>query len=129
MNDGATLGTAQAAALALQHAMEADARVVVLGEDVGRGGIFGQYRGLQQKYGAARVIDTPISEATIMGAAVGMALAGLKPVVEMRVMQGWQALAVVVRRQMTHRDIAGLTFVNCRYASGIFDSWRIARMC
>ena len=61
------------------------ARVVALGEDVGRGGIFGQYRGLQQRFGAARVIDTPISEATIMGAAVGMALAGLKPVVEMRV--------------------------------------------
>jgi len=61
------------------------ARVVALGEDVGRGGIFGQYRGLQQRFGAARVIDTLISEATIMGAAVGMALAGLKPVVEMRV--------------------------------------------
>lgn len=76
---------AEAAALALSHAMEADARVVVLGEDVGRGGIFGQYKGLQQRFGATRVIDTPISEAAIMGAGVGMALAGLKPVVEMRV--------------------------------------------
>lgn len=65
--------------------MRDDARVVVLGEDVGRGGIFGQYRGLQERFGAGRVIDTPISEATIMGAAVGMALAGLVPVVEMRV--------------------------------------------
>ena len=74
-----------AACLALERAMAADAGVVALGEDVGRGGIFGQYRGLQQKFGAARVIDTPISESTIMGAAVGMALAGLKPVVEMRV--------------------------------------------
>jgi len=76
---------AQAACAALERAMSADARVVALGEDVGRGGIFGQYRGLQQKFGAARVIDTPISESTIMGAAVGMALTGLKPVVEMRV--------------------------------------------
>jgi len=76
---------AQAACAALDRAMAADSRVVALGEDVGRGGIFGQYRGLQQKFGAARVIDTPISEATIMGASVGMALAGLKPVVEMRV--------------------------------------------
>lgn len=76
---------AQAAALALQHEMEADARVVVLGEDVGRGGIFGQYRGLQERFGARRVIDTPISEAAILGAGVGMALAGLRPVVEMRV--------------------------------------------
>ena len=79
------LNYAQAACSALERAMAADARVVALGEDLGRGGIFGQYRGLQQKFGAARVIDTPISESTIMGAAVGMALTGLKPVVEMRV--------------------------------------------
>jgi pyruvate/2-oxoglutarate/acetoin dehydrogenase E1 component len=76
---------AQAAAHALACAMRADARVVVLGEDLGRGGIFGQYAGLQAEFGAERVIDTPISEATIVGAAVGMALTGLKPVVELRV--------------------------------------------
>ena len=81
----ARMNYAQAACAALEDAMRRDERVVVVGEDVGRGGIFGQYRGLQQAFGAARVIDTPISEATIMGAAVGMALAGLKPVVEMRV--------------------------------------------
>ena len=80
-----TLTYAQAAALALQQAMHADASVVALGEDLGRGGVFGQYRGLQQEFGAERIIDTPISEAGIMGAAVGMALAGLRPVVEMRV--------------------------------------------
>ena len=76
---------ADAARLAVQASMKHDPRVVVLGEDVGRGGVFQQYKGLQQEFGAARVIDTPISEATIMGAAVGMALAGLTPVVEMRV--------------------------------------------
>ena len=76
---------AQAAALALQHEMTADANVIVIGEDVGRGGIFGQYQGLQSSFGAERVIDTPISEAAIMGAGVGMALAGLRPVIEMRV--------------------------------------------
>jgi pyruvate dehydrogenase E1 component beta subunit len=76
---------AAAACEALRAAMHADTRVVVLGEDVGRGGIFQQYKGLQQEFGAVRVLDTPISESTIMGAAVGMALAGLKPVVEMRV--------------------------------------------
>ncbi len=80
-----TLTYAQAAARALERAMQADPRIVVLGEDVGRGGIFGQYQGLAARFGAARVIDTPISEATIMGAGVGMALAGLAPVVEMRV--------------------------------------------
>ncbi len=76
---------AAAACEALRAAMHADTRVVVLGEDLGRGGIFQQYKGLQQEFGAVRVLDTPISESTIMGAAVGMALAGLKPVVEMRV--------------------------------------------
>ena len=76
---------AQAAALALQHEMTADANVIVIGEDVGRGGIFGQYQGLQSRFGVERVIDTPISEAAIMGAGVGMALAGLRPVIEMRV--------------------------------------------
>jgi len=76
---------AQAACAAVRDAMQADANVVVLGEDLGRGGIFQQYRGLQQEFGARRVIDTPISEATILGAGVGMALAGLRPVVEMRV--------------------------------------------
>ena len=81
----ALMNYAQAACQALAEAMRADARVIALGEDVGHGGIFGQYRGLQQEFGAVRVIDTPISEATIMGAAVGMALTGLRPVVEMRV--------------------------------------------
>jgi acetoin:2,6-dichlorophenolindophenol oxidoreductase subunit beta len=76
---------AAAAAAALSEEMRADARVVTLGEDLGRGGIFGQYRGLLDEFGAQRVIDTPISEATIVGAAVGMALTGLRPVVEMRV--------------------------------------------
>jgi len=85
---------ALAAGEALAAAMRADPRVVAVGEDLGRGGVFGQYRSragdgtlrpLQQEFGNSRVIDTPISEANIMGAAVGMALAGLKPVVEMRV--------------------------------------------
>lgn len=76
---------AEAACLALTEAMRADPNVVALGEDLGRGGIFGQYRGLQEAFGPERIIDTPISEANIMGAAVGMALAGLRPVVDMRV--------------------------------------------
>ncbi len=81
----ALMNFAQAACAALRDAMHADPRVVALGEDLGRGGVFGQYMGLQQLFGAGRVIDTPISESTIMGAAVGMALVGMRPVVEMRV--------------------------------------------
>jgi pyruvate dehydrogenase E1 component beta subunit len=75
----------EAAVQALALEMQSDPRVVVVGEDVGRGGIFGQYKGLQAQFGPQRVIDTPISEAAIMGGGVGMALAGLRPVVEMRV--------------------------------------------
>ena len=85
MNAPVTMTYAQAGAAALAQAMRDDPCVVALGEDVGRGGIFGQYAGLQAEFGAERVIDTPISESTIVGAAVGMALTGLKPVVEMRV--------------------------------------------
>ena len=81
----AVISYAKAAAMALAAEMKADARVVTLGEDLGRGGIFGQYAGLFETFGSERVIDTPISEATIVGAAVGMALTGLKPVVELRV--------------------------------------------
>jgi pyruvate dehydrogenase E1 component beta subunit len=81
---------AQAAALALTQAMDANPNVVALGEDLGRGGVFGQYRDAQgaplvQRFGPQRIVDTPISESTIVGAAVGMALAGCTPVVELRV--------------------------------------------
>ncbi len=81
---------AQAAALALSQAMEQNPHLVALGEDLGRGGVFGQYRDaegqpLVQRFGPQRIIDTPISESTIVGAAVGMALAGCTPVVELRV--------------------------------------------
>jgi acetoin:2,6-dichlorophenolindophenol oxidoreductase subunit beta len=81
----ALMSYVEASRSAVRKAMSENSNVVVVGEDVGRGGIFQQYKGLQQEFGVARVIDTPISEATILGAGVGMALAGLKPVVEMRV--------------------------------------------
>ncbi len=68
----------------LTEAMEADPNVWAVGEDLGRGGVFGQYRGLVARFGPARIVDAPISEAGIMGAAVGAALCGTRPVVEMR---------------------------------------------
>jgi pyruvate dehydrogenase E1 component beta subunit len=75
----------EAACLALRQEMTRDARVWALGEDLGSiGGIAGQYRGLQQEFGASRICDTPISESTIMGAAVGAAICGTRPVVELR---------------------------------------------
>ena len=66
-------------------AMEHDENVVVFGEDVGYfGGVFRCTAGLQEKYGLSRCFDTPISELGIVGAAVGMAAYGLKPVVEVQ---------------------------------------------
>jgi pyruvate dehydrogenase E1 component beta subunit len=69
---------------ALQE-MRRDPRVWVLGEDVARGGLFGQYRGFVDEFGPERVVSTPISEATIMGAGLGAALVGTRPIVEMRI--------------------------------------------
>jgi len=79
-----TMSYARASAAALAEEMRRDATVWALGEDLGRGGVFGQYRGLVDEFGPDRIADTPISEATIMGAAVGAALVGTRPVVEMR---------------------------------------------
>ena len=71
-----------AIAEALDQAMAEDERVIVLGEDVDRSTI-GATKGLIEKYGANRVRNTPISEATFVGAAVGAAASGLKPFVDL----------------------------------------------
>lgn len=72
---------------ALGDAMAADPMVVVIGEDIGRaGGPFAATRGLLDRFGPDRVIDSPISEAAIVGAAVGAAMSGLRPVVEIMFM-------------------------------------------
>jgi 2-oxoisovalerate dehydrogenase E1 component beta subunit len=70
---------------ALQYEMRRDPRVLVMGEDIGvYGGAFKVTQGLIEEFGEDRVIDTPMSEACIVGAANGMALMGLRPVVEMQ---------------------------------------------
>ena len=75
----------QAINLALDQEMAKDQNVVVLGQDVGlNGGVFRATEGLYEKYGEERVIDTPIAESGILGASVGMAVAGLKPVAEIQ---------------------------------------------
>jgi pyruvate/2-oxoglutarate/acetoin dehydrogenase E1 component len=76
---------AQAARLGLREEMARDPKVWALGEDLGyEGGMAGQYKDLQAEFGPNRIVDTPISESTIMGAAVGAALAGTRPIAEMR---------------------------------------------
>ena len=70
---------------ALRLEMRRDPRVVVLGEDVGKfGGVFRATLGLIEEFGADRVIDTPLAEAGIIGAAIGMAMYGLRPVPEIQ---------------------------------------------
>ncbi len=79
------LNMVKALNLAMHEEMARDESVVVLGEDVGRvGGVFRVTEGLLEKFGAKRVIDTPVSEAGILGCAVGMALNGLKPIAEIQ---------------------------------------------
>ncbi|HEX9021431.1 MAG TPA: alpha-ketoacid dehydrogenase subunit beta, partial [Nitrospirota bacterium] len=83
----ATMNTVQALNSALREEMERDKDVVVLGEDVGKdGGVFRVTDGLFDKFGPERVIDTPLAETGIVGAAIGMAAYGLKPVAEIQFM-------------------------------------------
>jgi pyruvate dehydrogenase E1 component beta subunit len=71
--------------LALDQSMAGDDSVVVLGEDIGvNGGVFRVTKGLLDKYGQMRVIDTPLAECAIIGTAVGMAIYGLRPVAEIQ---------------------------------------------
>ena len=83
----AQLNMVQAINQALSQEMARDDRVVLLGEDVGRdGGVFRVTEGLLERFGAERVLDTPLSESAIMGAAIGMAAYGLRPVPEIQFM-------------------------------------------
>jgi pyruvate dehydrogenase E1 component beta subunit len=76
---------AQALNGALATALESDERIVLLGEDIGRtGGVFRITDGLRAKYGEDRVFDTPVAESGIIGAAFGMAIAGMRPVAELQ---------------------------------------------
>lgn len=81
----AVLNLVEAVTNALDVAMEKDQNVVVFGEDVGvEGGVFRATKGLQKKYGEARIFDSILAESNIVGAGIGMAINGLKPVVEIQ---------------------------------------------
>jgi 2-oxoisovalerate dehydrogenase E1 component beta subunit len=83
--EAAVLTLIQAVNSALKQAMKDDDRVILLGEDVGRtGGVFRATEGLYEEFGAERVIDTPLAENGIVGAAIGMAIYGLRPVAEIQ---------------------------------------------
>ena len=81
----ANLNMVQAINLALIQEMEKDGRVLLLGEDVGaNGGVFRVTEGLQKRFGANRVVDTPLAESGIIGTAIGLAMGGLRPVPEIQ---------------------------------------------
>ena len=94
---------------ALHDELASDPKIVVFGEDVGKsGGIFGAARNLQRDFGAHRVFDTPIAENAILGAAVGAAMSGLKPIVEIM----WADFLFVALDQLVNQAS------NVRYITG-----------
>ena len=72
----------QAVSEALHQVMVADPAVFLIGEDLAMGGVFGAAKGLKERFGPARVVDTPISETSFLGLGIGAAMSGMKPVVE-----------------------------------------------
>jgi len=79
-----TISFSEATLEAMREEMRRDPTVFLMGEDIAKqGGIFGQFKGLPDEFGLERVRDTPISEAALVGAGVGAALAGSRPVVDM----------------------------------------------
>lgn len=121
----AELTLAQAIRSGIDAAL-ADPSVVVLGEDVGRtGGVFRVTDGLQQQHGPDRVIDTPVAESGIVGAAFGMAVAGLRPIVEIQFMGfSYPAFDQVIshvsriRNRSRHRFTAPMV-IRIPYGAGI----------
>ena len=104
-----TVSYIQAVNEALSRELATRPEVLVYGEDVGQsGGIFGASRGLQKSFGAERVFDTPISESAILGSAVGAALMGMKPIVEIM----WGDFMLVALDQIINQA------ANVRYITG-----------
>lgn len=105
----AELTYAQAINEALAEELERDERVILMGEDIGAyGGVYTVTHGLQQRFGARRVLDTPISETGFVGAALGAAMTGLRPVVEVM----WIDFTLVAMDQLINQ------IAKVRYMSG-----------
>ena len=120
------ISMAQALNQALRDAMTADETVVMFGEDVGAlGGVFRITDGLTAEFGEQRCFDTPLAEAGIVGMAVGMAMNGLRPVVEMQFDAfGYPAFEQIVShvakmRNRTHGALTMPIVLRVPYAGGI----------
>lgn len=107
-----TLTYREAVREALREALEKDPRVFLMGEDVGRyGGCYAVSKGLIDQFGEDRVMDTPLSESGFVGAGVGAALAGMRPIVEvMTVNFSLLALDQIVNNAATIRHMSGGQF-------------------
>jgi 2-oxoisovalerate dehydrogenase E1 component beta subunit len=112
--------------LGLHQAMAGDERVVVMGEDVAKtGGVFRVTAGLLDRFGEARVIDTPLAEAGIVGSAIGMALYGLLPVVEIQfdvfVYPGFEQIVVHAARYAwrTRGEVPASIVVRIPFGGGV----------
>jgi pyruvate dehydrogenase E1 component beta subunit len=112
--------------LALHEAMEADDRVVVLGEDVAKtGGVFRVTSGLLDKFGEERIVDTPLAEAGIVGSAIGMAMYGLLPIVEIQfdvfVYPGFEQIVVHAARLAwrTKGEVPASLVIRIPYGGGV----------
>ena len=120
------LNIVQAVNQALMNEMELDRSIVVYGEDVGlEGGVFRATVGLQEKFGEKRAFDAPLAESAIVGTAVGMAINGLKPVVEMQFMGfSYPAFNQIISHvaRMRNRTRGGYTMpivIRAPYGGGI----------
>lgn len=111
---------------ALDQAMEADDRVILLGEDIAQtGGVFRVTAGLLDRYGEDRVVDTPLAEAGIVGSAIGMAFYGLLPVVEIQfdvfVYPGFEQIVVHAARLAwrTKGEVPASIVIRIPYGGGV----------
>lgn len=112
MSSPATLTYREACKQALREALLADPRVFLMGEDVGRyGGCYAVSKGLLEEFGPARIRDTPLSESAFVGAGIGAAMAGLRPIVEiMTVNFSLLALDQIVNNAATIPHMSGGQF-------------------
>lgn len=122
----AKLTMVQAINLALAQEMERDKDVLLLGQDIGRdGGVFRVTDGLFEKFGAGRVLDTPLAESAILGTSIGMAMAGLRPVCEMQfsgfsyLMMGQFEAHATRMRARTHGQVTLPLVVRMPYGGGV----------
>ena len=107
-----TMALGKAISAGLRRAMAGDPMVLVMGEDVGKyGGTYACSKGFLEEFGPERIRDTPLSESTFVGAGIGAALGGMRPIVEvMTVNFSLLALDQIVNNAATIRHMSGGQF-------------------